>query len=415
MKIRGLLQRLAGCNNTLIVCWFPWYWCGSETARLRKLVSHLEWTSCGRFSTKVYFICKALLWPAIAACALVLVWRRYAKEAVPINDRSMIRQLIELCQFTFWYGASPNEYYERRMYEQHLPSVMRDFISQHECQILASALNGIGVEGIKNKQQFESICVAAGLPVVPVLYYLDSTRGTELPNHLELPHANLFLKPVYGKKGIGIQRWDFDAYSHSWSFNGRVLPEDSLRAYMIQLAKTDAYILQQAVSNHSSVACFSLSGVVTFRVVTVCDGLSDAEVVAAYLAAPRGHTVTNHENYGGMMAELDISTQRFDAAYSETPYMERHRNHPDTGAQIEGAKLPSWPGMAALAVSAHALFPDVVSVGWDIVYTPEGFRLLEGNTFWGMSPGLFLGRTEYVRVCFELWERKQSSSTASPL
>ena len=132
-------------------------------------------------------------------------------------------------------------------------------------------------------------------------------------------------------------------------------------------------------------------------------------MVAAYLAAPRGHAVTNHENYGGMMAELDIPRQRFDAAYSDTPYIERHRNHPDTGEQIEGAEFTDWPELAALAVRAHALFPDVFSVGWDVVYTTEGFRLLEGNTSWGMSPGLFLGQSAYVSKALKLLSLRDRS------
>tara|TARA_B110000285_G_scaffold235566_1_gene318128 strand:+ start:1224 stop:2474 length:1251 start_codon:yes stop_codon:yes gene_type:complete len=402
MTIRERLERLHRSHNTIIVFWYPWYWRQGEAARLRKWVSHLEWISRRSLLAKVRFICKAILWPLIAGLALIFAWRRYAKESVLIDDRSMGRQFWELCVFTFWYGGSPTEYYNRGMFNEDFPSVLRDFISGHECVVLANALNGEGEAGIKNKGQFESICVTAGVPVVPVLCSFEPGKGGAFSADFEIPRVDLFLKPAHRDRGVGIERWDFDESSDSWSFNGRVLPAGGLRAHLKEVAVTDAYILQQAVSNHSSVACFSLSGAVTFRVVTVCDGLSEPEVIAAYLAAPRGYTVTNHEGNGGMVAELDISTQRFGAAFSDTPYVEKHRNHPDTGAQIEGVEFADWPELAALAVRTHALFSDVFSVGWDVVYTPEGFRLLEGNTLWGMSPGLFLGRTCYVRKCLRL-------------
>lgn len=410
MGNRELLKRLHRSHSTIIVFWYPWYWRQSETARLRKSVSHIEWRSRRSVSAKARFICKAILWPVIAGLSLILVWRRYAKESVLINGRSIGQQLRELYVFTYWYGGSPIEYYNRGMYGQHLPSVLGDFISGQECNVLTKALNGEGEVGVKDKRLFESICVTAGVPVVPVLCSLSSVPGDVFLDDFEIPRVDLFLKPAHQDKGIGIERWDFDVSSDSWSFNGRILPEGGLRAYLKQLADANAYILQQAVSNHSRVACFSLSGVVTFRVITVYDGLSDPEVIAAYLAAPRGHTVTNHENYGGMVAELDIPTQRFDAAFSEVPFRERHRNHPDTGARIEGADFEDWPELAALVLRAHALFPDVFSVGWDVFYTPEGFRLLEGNTLWGMSQGLFLGRTCYVSKCLKLLSLRKDPS-----
>ncbi|MGB0258936.1 MAG: sugar-transfer associated ATP-grasp domain-containing protein, partial [Coraliomargarita sp.] len=169
------------------------------------------------------------------------------------------------------------------------------------------------------------------------------------------------------------------------------------------------YLLQVAVENHSSIAGFSLGPLVTFRVVTARYAEDPPVLIAGYCAIPRGQVQTNHEEYGGMVSKVNCETGRLEAAFSYTPYVEKHRQHPDTGAQIEGAQLDCWSEVVKLALAAHASFKDVLSIGWDIVYTPQGLYLLEGNTLWGLDPGLFLGRTEYVDICLNLWQDRHVS------
>jgi len=158
------------------------------------------------------------------------------------------------------------------------------------------------------------------------------------------------------------------------------------------------------------VSQFSISGVVTFRVITLCDQRSAPEVVAAYFCAPRGEVITNHELYGGMVAEIELETSSFKAAYSDMPSVERHVLHPDTAAKIEGFRFDQWPELARLAEEVHGSFQGIFSVGWDFVYTPDGFRLLEGNTLWGLHPGLFLGKTAYVSKAFEMLHAKAQAT-----
>jgi glutathione synthase/RimK-type ligase-like ATP-grasp enzyme len=54
-------------------------------------------------------------------------------------------------------------------------------------------------------------------------------------------------------------------------------------------------------------------------------------------------------------------------------------HHPDTGAQIEGRKLPLWEEVKELALTAHRLFDDRVVIGWDIAMLDGGPILIEGN------------------------------------
>jgi hypothetical protein len=53
--------------------------------------------------------------------------------------------------------------------------------------------------------------------------------------------------------------------------------------------------------------------------------------------------------------------------------------HPNTGAQIEGRKLPLWEQTKQLAIAAHREFSDRVVIGWDIAILEDGPIVIEGN------------------------------------
>lgn len=53
--------------------------------------------------------------------------------------------------------------------------------------------------------------------------------------------------------------------------------------------------------------------------------------------------------------------------------------HPVTGVAIEGFQIPYWPETLALVREASERHPQNRSIGWDIVITPEGPGLIEGN------------------------------------
>jgi hypothetical protein len=56
--------------------------------------------------------------------------------------------------------------------------------------------------------------------------------------------------------------------------------------------------------------------------------------------------------------------------------------HPVTGVSIVGFQLPFWTETLALVDQASRLHPENRSIGWDIVITPEGPGLIEGNHDW---------------------------------
>ena len=58
-------------------------------------------------------------------------------------------------------------------------------------------------------------------------------------------------------------------------------------------------------------------------------------------------------------------------------YIERH---PDTGAQITGVRVPHWDRVKERILALAREHPYIPYIGWDVVVTDDGLRILEGNS-----------------------------------
>ena len=65
--------------------------------------------------------------------------------------------------------------------------------------------------------------------------------------------------------------------------------------------------------------------------------------------------------------------------------------HPDTGARITGVVIPRWRETVDRVVAIAREHPYLPYVGWDVLLTDDGFRILEGTATttraWGLSGG----------------------------
>jgi hypothetical protein len=84
---------------------------------------------------------------------------------------------------------------------------------------------------------------------------------------------------------------------------------------------------------------------------------------------------------GGMCAMVDPETGRLGTGIRVLPSgrPEAIDNHPDTGARITGVAVRDWPRVLRRVLEVAAEHPYLPYVGWDVVVTEDGVRLLEGN------------------------------------
>jgi hypothetical protein len=150
------------------------------------------------------------------------------------------------------------------------------------------------------------------------------------------------------------------------------------------------WLIQNYIKQHPFMMSLNESSVNTIRVITFNTGsrIETAKVVMR-IGKP-GNLVDNSGSggyYTGVTDEGIIHDHMFN-------YFEKMRyDNPH-----KGEKVPFFKEALELAVATHKLIPQLFTIGWDMVITPDGPMILEGNDGWdpNMSqtpPGYALRKT----------------------
>lgn len=235
---------------------------------------------------------------------------------------------------------------------------------------------------LSDKLVFHNRCRELGLPTAPVVFAATGGESEPIPGmSLDLPAADLFIKPRKGSGGVGASRWQYDAGTYRGK-DGSQLSVDALRQNLLERSRRRDLIVQPRLANHPTLADLNCGALATVRVVTCRNELGGFEMTNAAFRMPRSaQSVVDNFHAGGIAAAVDIVSGRLGAATdmglnAETAWFSAH---PTTGADILGRQLPDWPALRDLAEMAHRHFDSYAVIGWDIALLESGPVIIEAN------------------------------------
>lgn len=141
-------------------------------------------------------------------------------------------------------------------------------------------------------------------------------------------------------------------------------------------------MLEAFVEQHSALQALSPSAVNTVRIFTLVDEAGQYRVLGCRLRISVNSHVDNLAA-GNLAAPIDEETGIVTGpgVYSDIT-RPPERVHPVTGTPIVGFEVPFWREALELVHKASLLHPQNRSIGWDLVITPDGPGLIEGNHDW---------------------------------
>ena len=192
--------------------------------------------------------------------------------------------------------------------------------------------------------------------------------------------GTLVVKSRSGSGGSGFALLTSDA--GATYVNGRQVENCSSAVARGSLVITDF------VQQHERIAAIFPNTTNTMRVMTFRDIDTDEPFVAFAshrFGTKRSQPVDNF-GAGGLSVGIDIDTGVLQPAMWRRPGGSGGRReivwideHPDTGAQITGTKVPHWQMALDAVLRAAAALPGSRYVGWDLAVTQDGLSIIEGN------------------------------------
>lgn len=189
-----------------------------------------------------------------------------------------------------------------------------------------------------------------------------------LASRMLAAHDRLVFKPASGNCGIGM------AFVDSASLSAETLAD--------WMRKNGYDLMEERAPQHPALQALSPSGVNTVRIFTCLDAAGGCRILGCRLRITVNSAVDNMAA-GNLAAPVDEATGRVSGpgVYSDITKAPEPV-HPVTGVPIEGFQIPFWTDTLALVREASLRHPQNRSIGWDIVITPDGPGLIEGNHDW---------------------------------
>lgn len=189
-------------------------------------------------------------------------------------------------------------------------------------------------------------------------------------NHISIGEAidmcsnlkEVIIKPtVFGTWGEGVKLFHTD--------NGFV-PEMNMSVADLFSNYKNSFIIQSKLEQHSDLAKLNPTSVNTIRVMSYMKN-NEVFVLYAVIRIGRMGQVVDNETAGGIKADIDLLTGRIKGpAYGSAT--EPNMLQTDSGAVLDGYKVPSFPKVIDFVKGLHYRLPYFRIVGWDITVDKEG-------------------------------------------
>ncbi len=234
---------------------------------------------------------------------------------------------------------------------------------------------------LQNKYCFWSFMERHGIPVVPVIAHtIGGTLFDSTPEGNLSALDRFFVKPVDGNCGTSacaVIVKDGCFYTDDHQLN--------LEAFVSQDRE---YIFQPIIENHPDIKALNHTTLNTLRLATCRTNEGKLELWdSGMLRIGRSGSDVDNFAKGGIGVGVDDKgcLKKYGYTHDEKLCYKKLECHPDSQVLFEGRKLPFYEDAVALVLKAHALFPKLQSIGWDIAITSEGPILVEGNHDWDME------------------------------
>lgn len=169
-----------------------------------------------------------------------------------------------------------------------------------------------------------------------------------------------------------------EVVADGYAIDGRPCSREAIRAHIDDL---DGYLVTAYVRQGAYAASLYPDAPNTLRIVTMhpADGAPFIARSIHRIGADAAGAVDNFSR-GGLSAVIGDDGTLSAAVRYHDGTVSWHDHHPDTGARIAGVGVPGWDALRTTIRSVAAAVPEVPYVGWDVIVTDDGPRLIEGNS-----------------------------------
>lgn len=230
---------------------------------------------------------------------------------------------------------------------------------------------------VQDKVRFAEICADSGISHIKTLAGFRNGVPIKSACTFSEIKESIFVKPIDGKGGKGVQVWRFRDGAFS-GIDGQNLGHKELELILMQ----QNCIIQPLIQECDFLRKFSGSAISDLRLVTAISKTGRSYPVAATIIIDSDTAAITSQ--GGRLYGINLTTGEINRAFDMSQTRDYSSIHTDRDDPLVGVTLPYWNEAIQLAINAHErAFSRFVALGWDIAILDTGPTLIETNQGWG--------------------------------
>ena len=191
------------------------------------------------------------------------------------------------------------------------------------------------------------------------------------------------LKPVFGAGGRGVSIVSRGDGAAPFEVNGEPYSREALARLVDTL---DQSLVTEYVDQSAFMDDLYPRSTNSVRILTMWDYEAEEPFVALAFVRVGSEASAPLDNLhqGGLLVGVDRETGDLVGASAisdmNAPSVEPIETHPTTGARLVGRTIPDWESISDEVVKMASGVPQLPYIGWDVLPTDDGFKVLEINS-----------------------------------
>jgi hypothetical protein len=210
--------------------------------------------------------------------------------------------------------------------------------------------------------------------------------STTLDDIINLLNArgDLAIKQSSGTLAEGFTKLSYK--NDQYFINDRTCDLDRVQKFLNDLVKSGDYIITEYLFPSNQIGKIWNESPNTLRLMVIRLQNCEPELVRAYWRFGSKFTgVVDNPAVGGIISNVDVLTGKFcSGSRYDGDILVACNVHPDTNVPIEGS-IENWAFLKQKVLEICRYIPDVCYLGFDVIITENGFRIIEINSHQGIK------------------------------
>ncbi len=191
-------------------------------------------------------------------------------------------------------------------------------------------------------------------------------------------HKVFVVKPADFYFGVGVHKFSMDGFGEDYKAALESILSEGQALRDKHPSKTGKMVLEELIDQDDSLAVLHPESVNGIRATAVRSKEGKITIYHPWIKVGVGGTFVASAALNGFDAEIDEKTGIIITdGYQEDGSV--YKVHPDSGITIKGFQIPKWNELVVFVNEIMNALPGYGYVGWDLVLTPNGWCVMEGN------------------------------------